>query len=270
MGLDILPITGVILATIVVSVACGQLLRLHDVSSVTATFSSIAGGASGMVALADDFGADSRVVLVNQYLRVLFILLTLPIVVTTVFSSSTSDSGGGGLALWTGGPIDYLYVVLALLLGLVAGKLLRLPSPSLLGPLVLGVVLSSLPAFDSPVVPGWIQAVGFLLLGGQVGLRFTKQTMGAVARMMPTAVLVIVLSVASCAGLGVALALITDQSQLDAYLATTPGGLPAVLATSTDAAGNVTFVTAAQTIRLLLVLLLAPYAARLLFPRRDD
>ena len=63
---------------------------------------------------------------------------------------------------------------------------------------------------------------------------------------------------------------LTGESELDSYLATTPGGLPAVLATSAETSGNVTFVTAVQLMRLILVLLLAPLVARLLLRRNTD
>ncbi|QYJ03642.1 AbrB family transcriptional regulator [Nocardioides panacisoli] len=133
-GVDIVPITVSILVTIAVSVGIGQLLRRHHVSAVTATFSTVAGGASGMVALAEDYGADARIVLVNQYLRVLFILLTLPIVVTVVFTASSADvDGANGPGLWAGGLADYAFVALALALGNAGGRLLRLPAPALLG-----------------------------------------------------------------------------------------------------------------------------------------
>ncbi len=45
----------------------------------------VAGGASGIVAIARDLGADDRVVAIVQYLRVLIILLGMPLVVHAVF-----------------------------------------------------------------------------------------------------------------------------------------------------------------------------------------
>ncbi|MET0448891.1 MAG: AbrB family transcriptional regulator, partial [Aeromicrobium sp.] len=83
----------------------------------------------------------------------------------------------------------------------------------------------------------------------------------AIGRMLPTAVLVIAIIIGVCAGFGILLSELTGVSELDAYLATTPGGLYAVLATSADTGGNVTFVTAVQLIRLLLVLIAAPLIA---------
>jgi uncharacterized membrane protein AbrB (regulator of aidB expression) len=50
---------------------------------------------------------------------------------------------------------------------------------------------------------------------------------------------------------------------LEGYLATTPGGVYAVLATAISAGGNVTFVVAAQVLRVIVMLLVAPGLARL-------
>jgi uncharacterized membrane protein AbrB (regulator of aidB expression) len=73
----------------------------------------------------------------------------------------------------------------------------------------------------------------------------------------------VVLSLA-CAGLGVALAAVTDASPLDGYLATTPGGMNAVLVTATSTGADTTFVLAVQVLRLFVMLLSAPLVARLL------
>ena len=249
--------------TLVISVGAGQLLRLHHVSAVTASFASIAGGASGMTALAHDLGADDRVVTVIQYLRVLVVLFSMPAVVALVFhahESSRSGPGGGGTA-------DVLFTVLVVALGVTLGRLARLPSPAILGALVAAVLLRLLPAFDGAFVPSWLQAVGFLGIGVQVGLRFTLDSLKAIGRMLPTAMVSIALTVVGCAALGWALTELTAVSSLDAYLATTPGGLYAVLATASSTGGDVTFVTGVQMLRLLLVLLLAPALARLLRPR---
>ena len=50
--------------------------------------------------------------------------------------------------------------------------------------------------------------------------------------------------------------------RLTAYLATTPGGLFAVLATAADSGSDVTYVLAVQVIRVFAMLLFAPVLAR--------
>ncbi len=258
LGWDWPAVAAVCVATLLISVVLGQLFRLHrGVSAVTASFASIAGGASGMTALSRDLGADDRVVTVVQYLRVLIVLLAMPAVVTFVFHAEQGEV----VSTASTGAADLVFSALAVVLGLVLGRVLRLPSPAVLGGLLAAVLL--LPLLGDVTVPPLVQNVGFLAVGVDVGLRFTAESLRAIGRMLPTAVLVIALIVAACAALGLALSAVTGVSHLDGYLATTPGGLYAVLATSAATDSDLTFVTAVQMLRLLLVLLAAPLVARL-------
>ena len=79
---------------------------------------------------------------------------------------------------------------------------------------------------------------------------------------------IVVVTLIACAGLAWVLVLTTDASPLDAYLATTPGGIYAVMGTSAATGGDVTFVAATQVLRLLIVLASAPFLAAVLRRRR--
>ncbi len=68
----------------------------------------------------------------------------------------------------------------------------------------------------------------------------------------------------ACFGLAVVLDLTTSATLLDAYLATTPGGLYAVLAAAFGSGADTTFVLAVQTLRVLVMVLLAPAVVRVL------
>ena len=257
----------VVVLTLVVSVGLGQLLRLHrGMDAATATFASVAGGASGMAAMARDAGADERIVAVVQYLRVLVILATLPFAVAFALGSGSGGATPDVAAGWRG----LVLAALAIVLGTVGGQLLHLPSPAVLGSLVAASLLALVPWFEGEQVPAAVQAGGFLLIGAQVGLRFTPETLRRLGRMMPTALVVIVLVIAACAGLGLLLSALTGVPRADAYLATTPGGLPAVLAATSATGADLSFVSAVQILRLLIVLLLVPVVASLLSrgPRR--
>ena len=58
------------------------------------------------------------------------------------------------------------------------------------------------------------------------------------------------------------LAQVTGLTPLEGYLATSPGGVYAVLATAVETGSNVTFIIAAQVVRILLMLFAAPLLAR--------
>jgi uncharacterized membrane protein AbrB (regulator of aidB expression) len=72
----------------------------------------------------------------------------------------------------------------------------------------------------------------------------------------------------ACFGLALLLRLTASVSLLNAYLATTPGGLYAVLAVAFGSGANTTFILATQALRLFVMVLLAPLVVRRLVPRR--
>lgn len=254
-----LVVVGVSCFSLVVSVLVGRLLIRRGASPATATFASVAGGAAGLTAMADDLGADARVVAVLQYLRLLVVLVTMPLVVTLVFGAREDGPALG--VTGTDWRVDAPFVAAAVACGLLAGRLLRLPSAAILGPLLVAALLTLVPFFEGAAVPPVVEALGYLVIGVQVGLKFTAASLRAIGRMLPTALLTIVVTLVACAGLGWVLTVTTDASPVDAYLATTPGGIYAVLGIAAATDGDVAFVAAAQMLRLLIVLASAPLIA---------
>ena len=69
----------------------GALLGLHrDVTPLTGSLALVAGGASGLVAIARELGGDDRVVSVVQYLRVGLVTASMPAVVTLIYHADKS------------------------------------------------------------------------------------------------------------------------------------------------------------------------------------
>jgi uncharacterized protein len=258
-----LPVVLVTLGTLALSLAAGLLLRLQrGISPVTGAFSMIAGGASGIIVMARELGADERMVAVLQYLRVLLIVVLMPVVATVVYGASAGGDGAAAGNAGPGWPVGLLFTLACSVVGLVAGRLVRLPVAALLGPMVAAAVvhLSGMSAGAS--VPGPVETAAFLVIGLQVGLSFTRESLRTIGRALPLALVVILGLILVCAGLGAVLARVTGVSALDGYLATTPGGLYAVLATASDSGADVTFVLAVQVLRLFVMLLSAPLVAR--------
>jgi membrane AbrB-like protein len=263
-----LPVLLVTFGTLGLSLAAGQALRLQrGISRVTGAFSMIAGGASGIIVMARELGADERMVAVLQYLRVLLIVVLMPVAATTLYGASRgsgADAGGGGTTGWTA----LLIAVGCGVVGYVLGRLTRLPVPALLGPMLVAAGLQLGGVTDGFVVPPLLQSAAFLVIGLQVGVSFTRASLRTIGRALPLALTVIVVLIVASAGLGAVLSAATGVSALDGYLATTPGGLYAVLATATDSGADATFVLAVQVLRLFAVLLTAPILARVL--RKPD
>jgi membrane AbrB-like protein len=256
-----LPVLLVVVATLALSLAAGLVLRLQPgISPVTGAFSMIAGGASGIIAMARDLGADERMVAVLQYLRVLLIVALMPLVATVVYGAEpgAAPTGGGGSA-W---PAGLLFTAGCSLAGLAVGRLAHLPVAALLGPMVAAAVVDLTGLSPDVGVPGLLEDAAFLVIGLQVGISFTRESLRTIGRALPLALVTILGLILACAGLGAVLAAVTGVSALDGYLATTPGGLYAVLATATGSGADATFVLAVQVLRLFVMLLSAPLIAR--------
>ena len=263
-----LPVTLVSAGTLLVSLAAGWVMaRTTEVDPPTAALGLVAGGASGIVGMARELGADDRLVAFMQYLRVLVVVLLTPLLVAVAFPGH--DSGGlhaapdplfGTLKGWV------LTLAIAPVGALLAGRL-RVPAASLMGPMIVsGVVTLAVPDGEF-AVPALLREGAFIAIGLQVGLRFTMDTIRQVGRLLLPVLLTLLGLLAACFGLAAALAATTDVTLLDAYLATTPGGLYAVLAVAVGAGANTTFIVAVQGLRLLVMVLLAPAAVRILVGR---
>ena len=258
-----------LVGTLATSLAWGQVLRYQPgVSAVTASFASIAGGASGVVATARDVGADEPVVATIQYLRVLVVLFTMP-VVAKLFDPAASASGGGPSVVGTTWGA-YLFTAIAVVLGFAVLRFVDFPGAAVLVPMLLTAVLVATGWFADPAVPDPLLNAGYLAIGAQVGLKFTPATLRIILRLLPLALVQVAGTILTCAGIGYLMARLTDIGQLDAYLATTPGGLYAVVAVAISTGADTGLVFTLQVLRLFGSLLLVPVLARLLRPRPED
>jgi membrane AbrB-like protein len=261
-----LPVLVVSAATLGLSIGAGAVLtRTTPVDPPTAALGLIAGGASGIVGMSDELGADDRLVAFMQYLRVLVVVVLTPLLIAVLFPghhAATGGGGGAGSAPLLGDVRDW-----ALTLGLAAGGALaagavRLTAGALLGPMVLtGIVVLAIPG-GSFTVPTLVSQTAFSIIGLQVGLRFTTETIRLLGRLLVPVLLSIAGLLVACFGLAELLNVTTSVSLLDGYLATTPGGLYAVLAVAFGSGANTTFVIGVQSLRVLVMVLLAPVAVR--------
>ena len=80
--------------------------------------------------------------------------------------------------------------------------------------------------------PAVLVELAFAVIGWQAGVRFTPESLRMVAGLLPAAVALIAAVVLVSAALGALLARLTGATPLEGYLATTPGGIYAVLATA--------------------------------------
>jgi membrane AbrB-like protein len=261
---SLVPVLLVSAATLLFSLAAGAVLaRTTALDPPTAALGMIAGGASGIVGMSGELGADDRLVAFMQYLRVLVVVVLTPVGIAVFFGGHHSDGAAavpsaGTFGAWWEWPLT---VALAGSGAFLAGRL-RITAGVLLGPMVLTAALVLSGAGGGFAVPALLGQTAFALIGLQIGLRFTMSTVRLLGRLTGPVLLSIAGLLVACFGLAAVLAATTPATLLDGYLATTPGGLYAVLAVAYGAGANTTFVVAVQSLRVIAMVLVAPLAVR--------
>lgn len=242
------------------------LVRTHVLPGTTAAWGSTPGAASAMVAMAEAYGADVRLVALMQYLRVLVVVLTASMV--SHYLLGTHGLPAPPLSQVSFGMSDAELHLLLNTLGIAIaggclGAWLAIPAGAMLVPMVLGAALHSSNLVDL-YIPFWLPAGASVLLGWYVGLGFNRQLLLSAARMLPRMLISTVFLIALCGVAAWMMVIVMDTDPLTAYLSTSPGGLDSVVLIAIGSQADIPFVVAVQTLRLFAVILLGPSIARLI------
>jgi len=253
----------VVSTTIAAGAVVGWVLtRAKVLPGSTAAWGSSPGGASAMVTLAAEYGADVRLVAFMQYLRVVVVVLTASLVTRLYVGSAPPPHAVAAFWTWPQ-PTGFAITLSIAVIGAVAARRLRVPAGAMIGPMALGTALHALGVTEI-VLPPWLMALAYVGLGWTVGLGFNRSIFLYALRAVPKLLLSTLLLIALCAGSAWLLTLVLHIDPLSAYLATSPGGLDSVAIIVVGSHADVPLVLAAQTLRLLLVLATGPALARLI------
>ncbi|WP_124354812.1 AbrB family transcriptional regulator [Pseudomonas chlororaphis] len=251
------------LLTVCLSALVGlALVRLGGLAPSTAAWGTAPGAASAMVAMADDFGADSRVVATMQYVRVVCVVM-----IGALASHWIGVPAGGSQAhstevvLQTFTLLNLGLTLATIVLGVLLGS--RVPAGALLVPLLIGGALQ-ISGLLHITLPGWLLALAYGAIGCYIGLRFDRPTLRYVWTRLPAMIFGAVLLIALCALSAWLLAHWLDKDFLSVYLATSPGGLDAMTIIAVDTHADVGLVLAMQTLRLFAVIVSGAFFARLI------
>ncbi|WP_192456464.1 AbrB family transcriptional regulator [Musicola keenii] len=251
----------VLLATLVASGLSGWLLmRYSELPGTTGTWGASPGGASAMVAMAADFGADVRLVAFMQYLRVLMVTAAAAFVASAGIGSNAAAHNG--MLEWF--PSLSWHFPATLLVAFSSAWLarrLRIPSGQLLGPMLVGAMLHSTGTLTLQT-PEWLLALAYAFIGWSIGLAFTRPVFLLALRTLPKMMVSIVTLMLLCGGMALMLAHLLQVDMLTAYLATSPGGLDSIAIIAASSRVDMAFVIAMQTLRLFSTLIFSPILSR--------
>ena len=242
------------------------LVKTGAVPAKAAVWGMMPGGASAMISIADESGADARLVAFMQYLRVVFVAASAALVahyMTMTGPPSVLDLSAAA----NFSDLNRIELTLGVaLLGLALSRLLYLPGGALLYPMLIGMAAQAAIGFRIEL-PAIVLICSYAVIGCSVGLRFEPVLLRAVLRMMPQVFLATLTLIAVC---GVGAWGISEFYGLDlttCFLAMSPGGIDTVAIIATGMQANLAFVLAVQSTRMFVTMLLMPPIARALLRR---
>lgn len=255
-----------IVSVIAIAAGLGWLLtRWQVLPGTTAVWGSTPGGASAMVIMSEAYGADARLVAFMQYLRVVFVAVGAS-VISRLWVAADGEEPPPVIFF---PPVDWpafaLTVAFAALCCYAVFRF-RIQGGNIVIPLIGGALLQGFGLLKIEL-PTWILALSYALIGWSIGLRFTRSIIKHAARALPRVSASIIILMALCGCMAVALHKFAGIDPLTAYLATSPGGADsvAIIAASSDV--DVPFVMAMQTGRFMMILLIGPALARFIARR---
>lgn len=254
-------VVGVTLLLFATSSALGWwLMRQQLMPGTTAIWGMSPGGASAMVSMAEEFGADARLVAFMQYTRVIAVTVVAALVARAAGAHvSHSASGAGWLAL--GDPADLALTAALVLGGAWLTRRFSVPGGAIVMPLV-GAILVQWLFGRSPSLPPLLLISAYAAIGWSVGLRFTREVLAYALRAMPKVLLAITLLMVVSALSGAALFVLAGVDPLSAYFATSPGGIDSMAIIAVTTSVDASFVMALQVARFLMVLFVGPATSR--------
>ncbi len=233
----------------------------------TAYYATMPGGLQDMIVFGEEAGGNVRALSLIHATRVLVIVVALPFILKGIWQADLSNPPGEAVATI---PLEELGImVVCAILGWRAAKRIGLFGASILGPLILTamVTLAGGLHYRPPAEAIW--AAQFFI-GMSIGSKYAGITMQEVRRDLSAGLgfclLLIVLTlifVEAIYGLGLA-------PGMETLLAFAPGGQAELTVLALIVGADVAFVVAHHVLRIFIVIMGAPVAAKMFSPRPQD
>jgi membrane AbrB-like protein len=258
-----LPSLGMLALFIVLSalVAVPFYRRFGGFDPVTAFFAGMPGGLAEMMTIGRAMGGDDRKIVLAHAARIVITVAAIAFWFRLVMGYQVSGNPGGPpLSSMT--LQDIAILVACGVAGSILGIRLRLPAPTLLGPMILSGVAHATGLTASAPPPGVVIAAQ-VALGTVMGCRFLGVAARDVGRALVLSAGATTISLALALGFAMILNAMMGLDRSLLLLAFAPGGLNEMSLVALAMNAEVAFVALHHVVRIALVVAIAPLVLRL-------
>mgnify|MGYP001943971357 FL=1 len=253
----ILPFFLTLLLTLTGGILLGKFMfKFSNVHPNTAFFCCLPGGASEVIALSKEFGADQHIVAAFHTTRITLFVLTIPIVVglhtrvvPSVTDSATSSLIAGFVALVCLAGIGLFALWIA--------QKIPLPGISLLMAILFGFLAHQF-VFPTFVVPKFATGIAQALMGAIVGIRFDRETYKEFKRIGKVSIVTLMFYFLMSFGVAGVFFLLTPLDFFASLLGVVPAGAAEMASTAAALDIEPMMVATLQMLRVLILFALLP------------
>lgn len=146
--------------------------KLGGYDPLTAYYAALPGGLVDSISLAEEYGADVRIVTAQHFIRVVLIVVTVPLLFWFISGNTVGSAAGETLTSIQYSWQDIVLVLAISWTGLFLGRFIRMPVSHLLAPLILTLILT-LTGVVSLNIPDWLQHLAQYMVGTALGAQFS-------------------------------------------------------------------------------------------------
>ncbi len=257
---SIIAVTAYVL--IVIPPTMLYLVKVVKLDAITAYFASAPGGLLPMTFIGQEMGGDAKIISLIQSSRIILTVLIIPISYALFAGYVPSEKIGTGssfASLNLGGGLILLTVSI---LGFAIVRPLKIPTPSLMGPMI-AVSFISLVGFKFAEVPDLLVAIAQCLIGSSIGIMFNDVKPRTVARILFHGSLTSIFMIIFAVGSAAITCYLTNIPTKALILAFAPGGFAEMALVGFALGIDVAFVVTHQLTRYFFVILVLPVIFRI-------
>lgn len=240
--------------------------RVAGYDPLTSYFCAMPGGLNEMVMIGGQMGADDRRIALAHGTRVLLVVFIVPLWFRLFEAVEMGDRSRFGVSLIDSVPMDLAILVACGLIGWPLARLLRMPTPALLGPMAVSALAHGVGLTGAPP-PLEVVNIAQLVIGTAVGARFIGIPPAQVLKAIKLGLGATVLMLAITAVFSFMVRQTTGISLAAVVLAYSPGGLAEMSLVALALGVEVAYVSVHHIIRIMYVIIGAPILFSWLSPR---
>ncbi len=241
--------------------AAWLMFRYTKINFTSCLLGCVPGGLSQMVILADEIpDADLTAVTIMQTLRMLSVVFTIPFLAIHVLPAGDAVTAS---AIHYVSDITVILTFAAVAIsGAFIGKLIHLPTASLLGPILSTATFLVITGSSAPVVPTAFLNTAQVFVGAYIGSSIDLRKIREYNGMGLTLLLGVIMVLIASGCMAIFLSHVTGANLVTMFLSTAPGGLAEMGIVALVVHADTATMTAYQLTRLLFIMLIFPLIAK--------